>query len=257
MHSFSLSSVKTRVTAAGWHLLISAFVALLVALLVLGLWYPGPFRRMAGGQDMLMLIVGVDVVLGPMLTLLVFNLAKGLRHLRRDLVTIGVLQLAAVAYGVHSAYAARPVALVFEVDRFHVVGAVDVYRPELAKARPEYQNLPIDGPRMLSLRKAKEGAEKTDALWMAIGKGYDMGQRPIFWVPYEEGRATAWDKGRPVQLLLQQYPARAEEFKAELAAAGVRLDQARFLPVTARSDWVAVLEDDGEICCFLPVNGFF
>lgn len=257
MRNFGFSAIKARAIAAGWHLLISAIIALLVAWIVLGLWYPGPFRRMAGGQELLLLIVGVDVVLGPMLTFLVFNLAKGWPHLRRDLFTIGVLQLAAIAYGVHAAYVARPVALVFELDRFHVVSAIDVYQPELAKARPEYRSLPNSGPRMLSLRQPEAGAEKTDALWMAIEKGFDMGQRPIFWVPYDEGRSAALARARPVKLLLDQYPVMAKEYTAELVAAGAKPDQARFLPVVARSDWVAVLGEDGEIQCFLPVNGFF
>lgn len=257
MFSVHFSSVKARVAAAGWHLLISASVALLVAGLVFGLWFPGPFRRMAGGQDLMGLIVGVDVVMGPILTFIVFNRTKGWPHLRRDLATIGAMQLAAMAYGIHSAYAARPVALVFEIDRFHVVSAVDVYLPELPAARQEYQSLPNDGPRMLSLREAKAGAEKTDALLMALEKGFDMGQRPKFWQPYDDAKLAAWQKGRPIQRLLEQYPADANAYKAELAAARVPMDKARFLPVTARSDWVVVLGEGGDILCFLPANGFF
>ncbi|WP_341887764.1 TfpX/TfpZ family type IV pilin accessory protein [Variovorax sp. YR752] len=256
MNDTRVSSVKDRFVAAGWHLLISAAIALIAAALVFGLWYPDAFRLLAGGQGLFLLVVSVDVVLGPLLTFAVFNRSKGWPHLRRDLAVIGVLQLSALAYGLHAVYAARPVAIVFEVDRFRVVSAVDVYEPELAKARPEYRKLPLTGPWTLSVRNAQAGAEKTDALLMALDKGYDMGQRPIFWAPYETSRDAALKGGRPISVLLERYPARVGEINSALAARGLSV-QARFLPVMARGDWVAILDPKGDIATFLAVDGFF
>ncbi|MGZ5132283.1 MAG: hypothetical protein ACXWJ1_13285 [Caldimonas sp.] len=83
--------LRPRARAAGVHLLISAAVAGLAALLVFGLWYPGSYRLLAGGRDLFLLVTSVDVVIGPVLTFAIFNLAKGWRHLRRDLAVIGVL----------------------------------------------------------------------------------------------------------------------------------------------------------------------
>lgn len=257
MGESKVSSFKDRFVAAGWHLLISAVIAALAAALVFGLWYPGAFRLLAGGQGLFLLVVSVDVVLGPLLTFAVFNRAKGWPHLRRDLAVIGVLQLSALAYGLHAVYAARPVAIVFEVDRFRVVSAVDVYEPELAQARPEYRSLPLTGPWTLSVRDAKAGAEKTDALMMALERGYDMGQRPGFWVPYEQARAAALKSARPVRQLLERYPARAAEINAALAERGLAAEAARFMPVMARGDWVAVLDVQGNIATFLAADGFF
>ena len=101
---------------------------------------------MAGGRDLFLLVTSVDVVLGPLLTFAVFNLAKGWKHLRRDLAVIGVIQMAALVYGLHTVYIVRPVALVFEVDRFRLVTATDVHEPELPKALPAYRSLPLTGP---------------------------------------------------------------------------------------------------------------
>src|SRR5215831_21153351 len=131
--------LRRRARAAGFHLLISATLAALAAALVFGLWYPGFYRAVAGGRDLFLLVTGVDVVLGPLLTFAVFNLAKGWRHLRRDLAVIGVIQLAALLYGLHTVYIVRPVALAFEVDRFRVVAAANVYTPDLPKALPMYR----------------------------------------------------------------------------------------------------------------------
>ncbi|MFT3663718.1 TfpX/TfpZ family type IV pilin accessory protein [Piscinibacter sp.] len=252
-----LIALKDRFVAAGWHLAISALLAAACAALVFGLWYPGAFRLLAGGQSLFLLVVSVDVVLGPLLTFAVFNRAKGWPHLRRDLAVIGALQLAGLVYGLHTVYIARPVALVFEADRFRMVSALDVYEPELPKARVEYRKLPLTGPWMLATRDAEAGAEKSDALMMALEKGFDMGQRPLFWEPYDAFKSVAVRRARPMKLLLDRYPAQLNQMASVLAKHGLAPDAARFAPVLARGDWVAVLDAQGNIVTFLEADGFF
>jgi hypothetical protein len=246
-----------RARAAGWHLLISAVVAALAAALVFGLWYPGPYRHLSGGKGLFFLVVTVDVILGPLLTFAVFNLAKGWPHLKRDLAVIGVIQLAGLVYGLHTVYVVRPVATVFEVDRFRVVTAADVFEPELPMARPEYRSLPLTGPWLLSARATIPGEERNKALFMALNQGYDVGQRPLFWEPYDGARAAALARARPLQDLLAKYPTKAPMFESELAAVALPPGAARFLPVMARGDWVAVLDEKGDIVTFLNADGFF
>lgn len=246
----------SRARAAGWHLLICGAVAAIAAALVFGLWFPGPYRVMSGGRGLFVLVVSVDVILGPLLTFAVFNRAKGWPHLRRDLAAIGVLQLAGLAYGLHTVYVVRPVATVFEIDRFRVVSALDVRQSELPEANSAYRSLPLTGPWLLTARAAQGSDERSKALFMALD-GYDIGQRPTFWRPYAEGRAAALAKSRPVELLLQKYADHAAELRAALAALPVPVRQARFLPVMARGDWVAVLDPQGDVVGFVAADGFF
>jgi hypothetical protein len=245
-----------RARAAGWHLLISAAVAALAATLVFGLWYPGPYRLLSGGRNLFLLVVAVDVVLGPLLTFAVFNLAKGWPHLRRDLAIIGAIQLAGLIYGLHTVYVVRPVANVFEVDRFRVVTASDVHVPELPKALPEYRSLPLTGPWLLSARAPQAGDERNDALFMGL-KGIDVSQRPSYWRSYKEGQGAALARSRPIEVLLQRYPDRVAEFRKALDEESVPSQSARFLPVMARGDWVAVLNANGDVVMFLAADGFF
>src|SRR5262249_31768987 len=88
----------TRWQAAPIHLLISAAIATAVVSSMLLLWYPRPFFAAAGGATLLVLLIGVDVVLGPLLTLVVYDPRK--KTLALDLAIIAALQLAALAYGV-------------------------------------------------------------------------------------------------------------------------------------------------------------
>ena len=253
---FDAASLRRRARAAAVHLLISAAVAGLAAVLVFFVWYPGAFRLMAGGQNLFLLVCGVDVVIGPVLTFAVFNTAKGTTHLRRDLAVIGLLQVVALAYGMHTVYAARPVAMVFEVDRFRLVTANAVAVEELPKAPPELRQLPLTGPQVVSTRRPEAGAERNDAMLMGVN-GVDVGQRPIFWQPYAKAQSRAAERSRPIGALLEHYPAEAAELREQLAALHADAATARFLPVMARGDWVAVLDQSGSVLGYVGVDGFF
>ena len=95
-----------RWQAAGTHLLICIAIAATVIAVMLGVWYPGPLFEAAGGTGMLYILVGVDVILGPLLTLIVFK--SGKRGMKFDLTAIGLVQVAALIYGAHIVYLARP-----------------------------------------------------------------------------------------------------------------------------------------------------
>ena len=254
---FERLDLRRRLRAAGLHLLISAAIAALAAALVFGLWYPGAYRLLAGGRELFVLVASVDVVLGPLLTFAVFDLKKGWPHLRRDLAVIAVIQLSALTYGLHAVYVARPVAMVFEVDRFRVIAANQVHLPELPAALPEYRQLPLTGPWLLGTRQQKAGAERTEAMLMGI-EGIDVAQRPIFWQPYADSTADALARARPLAALLDKYPALAGDVKAELQALKVDEASAKFLPLIGRGgDWVVILDSAGRLVHYVQAEGFF
>jgi len=210
----------------------------------------------SGGQDLFLLLTSVDVVLGPLLTFVVFNLKKGWPHLRRDFAVIGLLQMAALIYGLHILYVARPVATVFEVDRFRVITAGDVYLPELPKALPQYRRLPIGRPWLLGTRAARRGQEQADALFKGLA-GVDIGQRPIFWQPYADSIKDAVARSRPIEVLLRHYPLREDEFRAALSDMKASTATSRFLPLVARGDWSIVLDSSGTVLGYLKADAFF
>jgi hypothetical protein len=237
-------------------ILISLAVAALVAALVFGLWYPGPYRLLSGGRDLFLLVITVDVILGPLLTFAVFDLRKGWPHLRRDLAVIGLIQLGGLAFGLYTVQVARPIVMVFEVDRFRVLNSDQIRLEELPQARPEYQTLPLTGPWLLGTRKPRRGVESNDALFTAV-YGIDIGQRPLFWQPYSESTTDALARSRPVALLLARYPERVAELQGRLRELKIDPEATTFLPVMARGDWVALLDQAGAIVGYLPADGFF
>lgn len=248
---------RQRAAAAAVHIVVSLAVAGSAAVLVFGVWYPGAYRSLAGGTGLFLLVTSVDLTLGPLLTFAVFNLKKGWPHLRRDLAAIAAMQCAAIGYGLHTVYIARPVALVFEVDRFRMIAATDVNLPELSAAEPEFRTLPLTGPWLLGTRRARSIADNNEAVFMGIS-GVDIAQRPSFWQPYAASANDALKHARPVASLTAKYPERAVEISARLRELKIDESRARFLPLTARAgDWVAIIDDAAKPVHFVPVDGFF
>jgi hypothetical protein len=249
--------IKARARAAAIHLSISMAVAALAAVLVMAVWYPREYGILAGGRTLFWLLVSVDVVMGPLLTFVVFNPRKPRAELVRDLGVIALLQLAALAYGLSIVYQSRPVALVFEVDRFRVVSAADVLTSELPEAQPAYRQLPMWGPWLLGTRDSKPGDERLKAIDLAM-QGFDRGQRPSYWQPYDASRGDAIARSRPASVLLKQYPQAAAAIESQLAALRLPLESARFLPMSARADgWIVWLDAAGAVAGFAAFDGFF
>lgn len=253
-------SLKSRLSAAGIHLTISLVVAAAAAWLVFGLWYPYPYREISGGRELFFIVIAVDVIMGPLLTLAVFNRNKPASELRRDLSVIGLLQIAALAYGLWTVSVARPVHLVFEMDRFRVVHAIEVPETELDQAPPELQRLPWTGPTLLSLRAFENNKERMDMTLVALG-GAPLGARPRLWQGYEKGKAEIIAVTKPLSDLKVRFPAQASLIDAALRSAlgasksGTALG---YLPLAGRDQyWTAVLDlNTTEVIAFVPLDSF-
>lgn len=249
--------MNLRLRFALWHTLGSAIVGLLVAALVLGLWYRPPYAALAGGLELLGILLGVDMVLGPLLTAVVAHPAKPRRSLARDIGAIVLVQLLAFAYGVFTIAQARPVHLVFEVDRFRVVTAADIDPAQLPKAPPGLRQLPWTGPTVIAARRPQGNEELMDSLNLAL-LGQEISLRPERWVDYASLSAAALQAARPVALLLEHYPEAAALVRDAARAHGVAPDSLRFLPVVSRKAGAVALLGGSQVQVlgFVAVDGF-
>ncbi len=248
---------RTRLKAAGIHLCISLALAVVAALVVFLIWYPYPYREISGGRALFFLIVTVDVILGPLLTLAVFNPQKDRKLLVRDLSVIGVLQLAALVYGMWTVAVARPVHLVFEMDRFRVIHAIEVPPELLEKALPALRRLPLTGPTLLSVRPFRDEKEKVDAT-MAELQGAPVVARPEFWQDYEKARPQILAKAKPLSELKARFPARSAEIDDAVRSSGSgrSVGSLAYLPMLGRDTFWTVLLDTKtlEVIAFVPLD---
>lgn len=113
--------MKTRLIAAGLHFLASAFVVSLVLSVIYFVWYPAPFYTIHSAFDAVKVLLLVDLVLGPFLTMLIFNVLKPRSELIRDFSIIVVFQLLALGWGIHITYKMRPDFFVFQDNTFYSI----------------------------------------------------------------------------------------------------------------------------------------
>lgn len=244
----------TRWKAFGLHLAISAFIAAAVVALVVALWYPSPYFVAMGGETLLRLLIGVDVVLGPLITLIIFDTKKP--RLKYDLATIAVLQLAALGYGSYVMFEARPVYNVFFAGQFQTVPANSIDSASLARATSEYRPLSLTGPRVVGARFPTDPLEIANIAMAAAGGGPDLPDLPHLYVPYAQLAASAAKASRPLVTLAQRNKESAEQVNDFVAANGRGERSLGFVPVKARNqDFVAVVDrKTGEIVGYLPIR---
>lgn len=254
-------SYMTRIRAAGRaasiHLLCSLAVAFLAAALVFGLWYPFPYRELSGGRELFLLVVFVDVVCGPLLTLVLFNPAKPRAELWRDLSLVVLIQLAALGYGLWTVWQARPLYLVQEVDRYKVVMSPDLDEVSLAALPQTLQPKLWAGPQTVAIRAPKSVEEKNKVLFESVQGGRDYAERPEFYLPYKgETALKAVQHAKPLSVFLARYSAQQAAAQELATQKGANVADWLYLPVVARQDWIAIIDQHGQIQGFLPGDGF-
>ena len=250
--------MSRRFFAAGLHLLISVMIGALAALVVFLIWYPPPYGSIAGGLSLFLLLVSVDVMLGPALTAVAASPGKPRAELRRDLIFIIAVQLAAFSYGIHTIATARPVYLSFEIDRMRVVTAADIEPESLRDAPPGLRKLPWLGPKQIAAVRPTDLDEQLKSIDLGLA-GFDLSMIPRNWRTYESQSEAAWRKSRPVSLLTSKYPNLEAQIKEIATDAGQPVVGLRFLPLISRQvSWVALVAAPGaRIVGYLPVDGFF
>ena len=199
----------------------------------------------------------MDVVCGPLLTLVLASPRKSRRERWLDFSLIGLIQLAALAYGMHSVWVARPVALVFEVDRLVVVTANEVQVDALPKAPPGLRQLPWAGVLKAGTRKALNNDELIRSAEQGMA-GISLAIQPDWWRPWGEADAAMRERTKPLAELIARRPVAAARLQDTVKATGRSVQDLRYLPLVSSKtlDWVALLDEQLEMVGWAPVDGF-
>lgn len=248
---------RDRLIAASFHFCISLMIAGSLAGLVFGYWYPYPYGEISGGRELFFLLMAVDVVIGPLITLIIFNKKKSKTELRRDLVLVGCFQFLALFYGLWTVAIARPVHLVFEIDRFRVVHAVDVDSSLLEKASLNLSKLPKNGPTIIAIRPFINEAERIDITLEAMQAG-SVAARADLWQSYDLSRAEVLKVAQPASMLINKYPLRKQDILTAARLTGRTPEQLIYLPLIGfKTFWTILLDaSNADVVGFIPLDPF-
>ena len=228
-----------RWQAFGGHLSFSLLLGMAVFALFRFVWYPDALFTLAGAGKLLFLVVGIDVVLGPLLTLIVFNPRK--KSLIWDLAVILAVQIGALGYGVWVMAQSRPVFLVAVIDRLEVVSANELPDPISTSAANEFRQLPWGGPRLVGVIKPDDPQKRLEIALSATAGGRDLDRLPEYYVEFESVRSAFFDRAALQSINTQSLSPKLTE--------RLNRDDVVAVPIKARFGWgVAFMRiDDGQI----------
>lgn len=234
----------SRTRAFSTHLSLSALIVGAACATIFLLWYPHPYFQAVGAWNVLRVLIGVDLVLGPVLTLVVFK--PGKPGLKFDLCVIAFVQLAALVYGMTAIYRERPYFTVFALDRFVVLAHRDVDLAQLAdaKATRRIGDKPLIGPLLAVATRPTDEARQQKLLDETVFGGKpDIERRPEFWSRYEDEAAQVIARARPLAALRAARPDSGAKIAELLARLGLAEQRVAFVPMIAKNRDVSLIID--------------
>lgn len=208
--------MPVRIKAFLIHGLISVCIALLVIGLVFFIWYPAPLAKAVGVTHVFLIMLVIDVILGPVLTLLVYK--QGKKTLVFDLTVIAIIQVSALGYGLWTISQGRPAWVVFNVDRFDSVRINEIDNRNINKAKLEYRSPSLLFPQWVASVAPKNIEANNTVTFEAIFSGIDIAQRPNLYVSLKSQNKILKKKTIPldqlysynnhnsVDIILKKYP---------------------------------------------------
>ena len=183
------------------HLFISFLIALLVIGLVFFIWYPSPLATAVGVTHIFLMLLVIDVILGPLLGLLVYK--EGKKTLKFDLSVIILIQIAALCYGVFSIEQGRPAWLVYNVDRFELVRKNEIVDTNIQHAQPQFQKPSWFKPQYVATEFAKDTQQRNDEMFAEVFSGISISQRPERYVELTQAKTQIQQRAQNLELLKQ------------------------------------------------------
>lgn len=234
----------SRSRAFSSHLALSTVVVGVVCAVIFFVWYPHPYFQAVGAWNVLRVLIGVDLVLGPLLTLVLFKPGKW--GLKFDIAFIACVQLAALIYGVTVIYRERPYFNVFAVDRFTVYAKRDVDGTQWAEALAgnRVDPKPWRGPALTVASRPSDQAGLQRLIEETVFDGKpDIDRRPEFWSRYDEQAAQVVAAQRPLAALRDARPDATSAIDAIVGRVGLPESRLGFVPMVAKNRDVSMIVD--------------
>ncbi len=193
-------------------------------------WFPHSFSLLGGFYKTALMLIFVDIVLGPLLVFIVFK--EGKKYLKFDINVLLAIQLAAFLWGAYSLYLKHPAYAVFTVDRFTLTNVSRLFPQE-----PLVKQLKTTFffPKMVFAKPPVDTKKRKKLLFDVLLKGMpDIDHRPRYYKPFEQYTDIVLAKSIPPRQLFFNNK-RKEKLNAFLKKYGGKTDDYAFFPVSGNN----------------------
>jgi len=242
-----------RFQAFALHLTTSAIVVSLFLALTFFVLYPPPLFEVEGTRSAIQVLLGVDIVLGPLLTLVVFK--PGKPGLKFDMAVIIAIQLGGFMYGAHVIVSERPAIVSFAVDRFVVIPAADTEEMAMDKLDSKQVKLKAIGPTYVYAEMPENPAEHDLVFGPLEGKP-DLERRPEFYRDFHANIARSFDKAIDLKKYVKNYEDARDEVESYLKSSGKSYEDIAAYPVSGKQHDVVMVVDkqSTQLAGFIAIN---
>lgn len=193
--------MKTRNQLFIYHFLISFCIGLSALIVVYFLWYPWPLSEAIGVTHIFLLLLLIDITIGPIITFLIYK--TDTKKLKFDLSVIVLIQLSAFIYGFYAISQGRPAWLVYNIDRFELVRNNEIVEDNIEKALPQYQQPSLLKPQYVAVEFAKDTQQRNNDMFAEVLGGVSLAQRPERYVPLLQAKTQMQQRALPLKSLEQ------------------------------------------------------
>jgi hypothetical protein len=242
--------MKFRLKAFGLHLSGSLIVlTLTLGTLYLG-WYRWPGWYLADVLHVITVMAAVDVVIGPLVTLIIANSKKPRRVLGRDFALVVAVQVIALIYGATALWSGRPLYYAFSVNCLQVVQAYDIDREALKLARrqkaelvPHWYSL----PRWIWAPLPEDPKEAERIVGSVMQGGPDVIEMPQYYRPWDDGLSTLRGELKSVDDVKFFSGNQKKVLKERMRARGLAIDQPNAIALTGRGASLLAVIDPASL----------
>jgi len=239
-----------RLKAFSLHLLSSAMVlTLILGCLYFG-WYRWPGWYLTDVTRVVLVMVCVDVVLGPTLTLIIANQKKSRRELARDIGIIVAVQLCALGYGSVSLWNGRPLYYAFSESVLQMVQAYDIDAKEAQLGREQNPTLAphwYSLPRWVWAPLPQDPDERGKIVSAAVSGGDDVISMPRYFKPWAAGVPSLRSQLKKVDDVAYFAKSEKKRLKDKMKAAGMADDRLNTMPLTGRGHPLLAVIDPASL----------
>lgn len=168
--------MKKRLKYFLTHLFFSLLIATVITIFIKIQWYPKPLLSAVGILDTFIIILAIQVVVWPFLSLLIYKENK--KSLRFDLIIIIMLQIAFWLFSVYALAQGRPVWIVYTAERFELIRVNEIISTNIEDAGEEFRLVSWTGPKYVGTTLADSADERSNQLMQEVLGGISLAQRP-------------------------------------------------------------------------------
>ncbi len=236
--------LKARFKASGIHFSLSALAFLIMLYFIVFLWYPNPHFSTDGGWQGVRIMLFVDIVLGPFLTLLIFSPEKSTKAILFDFTVIGTIQISAIIWGLSIVYGQRPVAISYWEGHFYPVLIKDLKANSVEPG--QLKELSHQNPAIVYVRHPETEDEEAGVFMFGFAEGMLEHQLFFLYSPIEKHIDELFGAS------VNNSPATEDDIQSNitrwLKKADMNEKELAFIPFTGRyGNSILILDRKGEL----------